>query len=423
MAEARDPLTIRYLEPVGRLTVVRQDPPASAASFSATYVGPGGWGFDAPGAEGTARLVNQLVTSAAGPYDRVELARRLDRAGATLSRQCAPESSEVTVWGPADAWEPLLGLLALVVQRPRFDPDDVQRARRQLVERQLREATQPAHRAERELLLGIFPPGHPYRGTGLGTSRTVRALSRERLRRFHREHFTGEGGLLVVTAPARDRAVRAAAARLFRTLAEARSPTLRAAARRPSKGSKRSVDLPGRSQVEVRLGGPSIVRGDPRYPAAFLANEILGARPLLSRLFQRVRERGGLAYHASSALEAMRLAGYWVAQAGTGGDRWRRVLPMVAGELRRLRRESPSPAELDLIRESAIGELPLSLESTAEAHELAVEAAYHRLPEDHWRRWPATLRGVSPTEVREAAEAAFGSSGSVQVVVGPLGPA
>lgn len=423
MAEASDPLRLQYLPSLDGLTLVRQAPPASAGSFAATYVGPAGWGFDAPGQEGTARLVNQLVTSAAGPYDRVALARRLDRAGATLTRQCAPESAEVTVWGPAEEWEELLGLLALAVLRPRFDPDDVQHARRQLVERQLREWTQPAQRAERELLHHIFPPGHPYGRTGLGSSRSLRKLTRERLVRFHQEHYTSGGALLVVTAPASRERVERVSGRLFSDFERSVGPTLGSAAVRPSVLRRRTVDLPGRSQVDVRVGGPSIARSDPRFPAAFLANELLGGRPLLSRLFQRVRERGGLAYHASSELEAMRLGGYWVASAGTGPDRWQKVVPMLEQELERLRETTAPSSELDLVRESAIGEIPLSLESTAEAHELAVDAAYHGLPEDHWLRWPDVLRAVRPAHVRDAAREAFDSAGAVTVVVGPVGSA
>ena len=420
MAEASDPLRLEYLDPVEGLAVVRQSPPPGAGSFSATYVGPAGWGFDADGAEGAARLVSQLVTCAAGPYDRVALARRLDRAGATLTRQCAPESSEVTVWGPADEWEELVALLGLVVQHPRFDPEDVGRTRRQMVERQLREAAQPAHRAERELLRGIFPAGHPYRGTGLGTPRSLARLSRERLIRFHREHYTAGGGLLVVTAPAGTEAIRRQVRRHFRGFQRPDGRALQLPRSRGRPEGVRTVDLPGNSQVELRLGGPSIARGDPAFPAAFLANEILGGRPLLCRLFQRVRERGGLAYHASSDLEAMRWGGYWAAQAGTGADRWKKVIPMLEAELRRIRETVPADSEVDLVRESVIGEIPLSLESTAEAHELAVDAAYHQLPPDHWLRWPAELRAVRPREIREAAGEALGSSGTLAVVVGSL---
>ncbi len=421
MAEEFAPLRIEYLDPVEGMTLVRQAPPRTAASFSATYVGPGGWAYDPPGSEGTARLVNELVTSAAGPYDRLELARRLDRAGATLSHQCAPETAEVTVWGPADVWAELLRLLQLVVQRPRFDSADVRRAHRQLLERQLRESVQPASRAERELMHRVFPVGHPYRESGLGTARTARRLGRSALVRFHDEHYSGDGGLLVVTAPVTSSALRGFVRRTFGAFSARRAPSVPRAPKAPGSGGEHRIDLPGRTQVEVRLGGPSIARSDPRFPAAFLANEVLGGRPLLARLFQRLREHGGLAYHASSDLEAMRWGGYWVAQAGTGAERWRKLLPMLERELVRLRRSAPSDAELELVRESAIGEIVLSLESTGEAHELAVDAGYHRLPPDHWVRWPEELRAVRPAEVRDAAREAMAARGAATIVAGPLG--
>lgn len=422
MSERDDPLGFERLAAIEGLALVRQPAPAGARSFAASYVGPAGWGFDPPGTEGLARLTSHLVTSAAGRFDRVELARRLDRAGATLSSQCAPESAEVTVWGPSEAEEELLGLLAEVVLRPRFDVDDVAHATRQLAERQLRERSQPASRADRELLRAIFPKGHPYRETGLGDARSLTRLRRPELVRFHRAHYTSEGGLLVVTTSTRPERLRRLADRLFGEFPGRRHPPrLSVPPIATTAPVLHEIRLAGRTQVEVRFGGPTLPRSDPEYPAAFLANELLGGRPLLGRLFQSVREKEGLAYHASSDLEAMTFGGYWVAQAGTGADRWRKVVKLLARELSRLREETVPTRELSLVRESAIGEIPLSLETTSEAHELAVDAAYHGLAEDHWRRWPERLRAVTPREVREAARVAFPEDGSATVVAGPLG--
>ena len=402
------------------LRVVRQTPPVGAASFSATYVGPAGWGFDPPGREGVARMVNQLITSAAGAFDRVELARRLDRLGATLARHAAPESGEVTVWGPAVEWERLLGLLAVVVLRPRFDLSDVARARRQARERQLREATQPASRAEVELLRAIFPTGHPYRLTGLGTPRSLAGIRRSDLHRFHEAHYTSGEAMLVVTVPASRARVEAVVRRLFRRFAETRGPSLSVPKVPAPRSRERAIQLPGRSQVEVRVGGASISRSDPAYPAAFLANEVLGGRPMLSRLFQKIREEGGLAYHASSELEAMRYGGRWTAQAGTGADRCRKVVRMLREEVERLSTAPVPEKVLRQTRESAVGQIPLALESTADAHELAVEVAYHRLPEEYWLRWPGVLRALPPEDVQRAAGLALDSRTAVTVLAGPI---
>ncbi|MCI4365608.1 MAG: insulinase family protein [Thermoplasmata archaeon] len=403
------------------MRIVRQPPPPSAATFSATYVGPAGWAYDPAGAGGTARLTGQLLTSGAGRRNRIELARYLDRAGGTLSTQCDPESTDVTVWGPADQTERLLGVLADAVLRPRFEVADLDRVRRQLIERQLRELAQPGARADRELFRSIFPAGHPYHTTGGGDRRSVTRLRRGDLVRFHARHFVGDGGLFVATTPMSSRSLVAAVHRMFADLPDRRAPSVAVPSASPSTKREVSLDLPGRTQVEVRFGGASIPRADPGYAASYLANEVLGGATLLSRLFTRVRSKGGLAYHASSHLEAMRFGGYWVAQAGAGADRWKKVVPMLRQEVRRIS-ESPIPStELDLIRESRIGEIALALESTSDAHELALDVAYHGLPEDHWVTWPASLRSLSPTEVRRAAERAFDVRHATTVVVGPLG--
>lgn len=421
MSSSSDPLRLEYGNDLRGLTIVRQPPPSGAVSFSATYVGPAGWGFDPPGGEGTARVVNQLLASGAGRYDRVALARRLDRAGATLTPECAPESGEVTIWGPAEDWRSLLGLLADVVLRPRFDREDLERVRRQLTERQLRELAQPASRADRELFRATYPEGHPYRTNGLGDVRSVARIRPEGLRRFHRTHYTSGDAVLVVTAPARLSAVEEAARRYFSEFAETHGPSLRFPRVALTARRTISVSLPGRSEVDLRLGGDSIARSDPEYPAAFLANEILGGRAQLSRLFQRIRERGGLVYHAASQLESMRFGGHWTMGAGTAPKHATKVLGLLRRELDRMEVRDVSAAELREVRESAVGELPLALESTADAHELAVEVAYHRLPGDYLTRWPATLRAVRPKAVRAAAERAMDRRHAVAILAGPVG--
>jgi zinc protease len=417
---ASSPLQLEYGEGPAGLRVVRQPPPTGAATFSATYLAPAGWAFDAPEAAGTARLVNQLMTSGAGPWGRLALARRLDRAGATLAHETSPESAEVTVWGPADAWEPLLRTLSEVVRHPRFDASDIARARRQMQERQMRQRTQPAARAHLELLHAIFPARHPYRETGIGDARTLARIDRAGLRRFHAARYGSTDALLVFTTNQGLPAVERVAGRLFGDLPSGATGHLDFPGLPQVRHRRVEVDLPGRSQVEVRVGGASIPQSAPEYPGGFLANQALGGRPLIARLFQTVREKSGLAYGASSRLETMRYGGWWIAGAGTGPDRWRRVVPLVEREVQQMRSTVMGAPELERTRESSIGEIPLGLETTAEAHELAVDAAYHQLPADFWLTWPERLRAVSRRDVRDGAAAAFDGRRQVTVVVGPL---
>ncbi|MCI4318215.1 MAG: insulinase family protein, partial [Thermoplasmata archaeon] len=396
---------------------------AGAASVSITYLAPAGWAYDPPGGEGAAQMVAQLVTSAAGKRDRVALARRLDELGATVTAKSHPESSEITAWGPTDAFRELMAILADVAIRPRFDPKDIDRVRRQMYEHQLREATQPGSRAERALFEAVFPPGHPYRLSGIGSRRSIGRLGRGELHRFHRDHFTEEGAMVVVTAADSPSAVRKEAISAFRGFGRTKAPPLPEVPPVPVVRSRRlEVEMPTRAQVEVRVGGVSVPRASSEYAGVYLANEILGGRTLLNRLFQRVRERQGLAYHASSEVDCMRYGGYWMAEAGTGPERAARTVALVEKEVRRMGEELVLAGELNEIRDSAIGELPLRLEDTSGAHELALDVAYHGLAPDHYRTWSGKLRALGPAEVRTAAEVALDGTHAITVLAGPVRP-
>jgi zinc protease len=420
-AERADPRRVARETLSNGLVVARQAAPPGSASFSATLVVPAGWAHDPERSEGVALAVSQLLPSGAGRWDRRALDRHLDRLGATLARACHPESSEVTVWGPSTEWDRLLEVLAAVALRPHLAAPDLERVRRQLQERLLRESSQPASRAERELLHAIFPAGHPYRRTGGGSRTSLGRLGRADLVRFHHQHFCADGGFLVATGgPALPTLQRTVATR-FGEFPARHGPDPPPVPRiRPPRTPLRTVALAGRSQVEIRVGGPSVPRASPDYPALFLANEVLGGRPILSRLFQTVRERHGLAYHASSELEAMRWGGYWVAGAGTGPERVAPTVRLLRAEVERIGSDPVPPAELDRIRESAIGELPLALETTSAAHELAVDIVYHDLPDTFLLTWPSTLRAIGPRELRRAAESGLDPGRSVSVLAGPL---
>ncbi len=416
-----DPREVRYVANDSGVLLGLQRMPPSSPTFSATYLAPAGYGYDPPRLHGLARAASRLLTAGAGRRDRRQFARVLDAAGATISSRIDAEVVATTLWGPVWAAESLAELFADALFRPRFDPKEVERVRSELHVERMREATQPSARAERELAEAIFPPGHPYRRTGGGSARCLDAIGREEIVHFHSEHFPVAGAALVVTLPAGRRLPRAIVRRFLRSrrLAGPRPPRW---PRRSMPPSKKTVRLEGGSQVEIRLGGPALPRADKQYPALFLANEVLGGRPAIARLFQRVRERRGLAYDASSELWAGRWGGSWTVAAGTSPDRWPTTLSLLTEELERLTQQGIPERELTATRESVIGEIPTALETTADAHALAEEVVRFHLPETFWIDWPKCLRSLGSEAVRVAAAQVYGGSAFAQVVVGPLGP-
>jgi zinc protease len=422
MRDPADPRRVERIVTDRGLTLVRQSPPPSTHSFSATFLTPAGWARDPPGSEGLALLTGRLLTSGTRRRDRIALAQLLDRHGANLSSDSDVESGELSIWGPSSSFPVLFDLFVEALQSPRFAAADLARTKRQLMERQLREKTQPESRAGRELLRAIYPSRHPFRESGAGTISTVRSVRTDDLRRFHRQWWTTRKGLLVVTT---DRPLAELHRRVERQLDFLDENTgfefAESWPRPRTPPNTIGVPLLGRTEVQVRMGGPSLPRSAPEYPALHLANEVLGGRSL-SRLFQRVRERHGLAYHASSAVASMRSGGYWWAQAGTGPERLTKVIDLVERELVRIRRDRVPVAELDRIRKSVIGSLPLELETTAGAHDLAVDLAYYGLDESFYLTWPDVLRGVTARALQEAVELGLDQKRAAVVWAGPPPP-
>ncbi|MCI4340950.1 MAG: insulinase family protein [Thermoplasmata archaeon] len=420
MPGVESPLLLDSVTWDGGIELIRQSPPVGAASFSITFLAPAGWGQEPAAQGGRSRLLSALLTSGAGRWNRAELARRLDALGATLHSDVSPENLSVTLWGPEAHRDRLIPLLTESILHPRFEPLELARVRRELTERQMRELRQPASRAEKELFHRIFSRGHPLRETGFGSPASLARVDRAALRRELATRVHSRGSRFIATT-------RLSAEEVSRRLSRALGDVLEADLPPPpeipprARGSEtpQRVELPGNSQSEIRLGGPSLVRSDPEYPAAYLANEVLGGRSLLSRLFQRIRERRGLAYHTGSELASGLWDGCWVVEAGTAPAQSGRVLSLLHREIRQLGKGTLGRAELHRIRESALGSIELELEDTASAHGLAVEVAESALPLQHWTDWPAQLRAVSPAAVSSASLRALDLEFASSVIAGP----
>ncbi len=129
-------------------------------------------------------------------------------------------------------------------------------------------------------------------------------------------------------------------------------------------------------QVQLCIGIRGVAVTDAERDVAVLLNSALGDSPS-SRLFQEVRERRGRAYSIDSFLCSYRDTGYLGIAAGTR-PRWvAEVVEIVVGELRRVRREGLSAAELTRAKGKLKGSLLLGLETSDQRMErLALNEMY-----------------------------------------------
>jgi len=252
-------------------------------------------------------------------------------------------------------------LLADIVQRPKFDPQELERERQVIVE-EIRMVEDSPEELIYDLFSGHFYRGHPLGRPIQGTERTVQALRRARLLRFFRGAYRPGNLLIVAAGNLEHRKLARLMTKSFGAMEAGRRGTPRARSPRACGGIVRR-DKRGLEQLHLLLGVPAYPENFAGRYRLFVLNALLGGT-MSSRLFQRVREERGLAYTVYSAVNSFLDAGQLVIYAATSPDRGREAVDVILGELRDLRDHGPTKAELEVAKEHLKGSLMLSLEST-----------------------------------------------------------
>jgi predicted Zn-dependent peptidase len=114
-------------------------------------------------------------------------------------------------------------------------------------------------------------------------------------------------------------------------------------------------------QVSLVLGGPGLAAGDPRRYAATMLQLVLGGN-MSSRLFQVIREQLGLAYAIQSYIQFFSDAGLVGISAGVSPQNLEAIMAAIRREIKQLKEERVSEAELTAAKENLRGSIMMSSE-------------------------------------------------------------
>ena len=113
----------------------------------------------------------------------------------------------------------------------------------------------------------------------------------------------------------------------------------------PAVGEVAHEDL-NSPQTVIRLGGIGILRDDPDFIAAYVADQILGGGVFSSRLYTAVREDRGLAYSVGSGLLPYEHSGAFIAATSVDAANAGLAVDIMREEIERYATEGPTEQEL-----------------------------------------------------------------------------
>jgi predicted Zn-dependent peptidase len=362
----------------------------------------------------SALLARTLQTGTA-EHDRIGLAVALGDLGAELSVGLDADRLLLSASGIASGLPALLGLYAEILSSASYPGAEVSGERGRMLERIAMSRSQAGVVAG-EALAERMAPGHPY-GRSLPTEQEVTATTAAQLRSLHTSLVRPDGALLVIVgdiSPAR--ALAAAESALAGWIGAAPAP--KAPPLPPITASPLLVlDRPGSVQTAFRFGGPGLGRQDEGYPALQLANLIFGGY-ISSRWVENIRERKGYSYSPRSAVEHSVRRSSFTISADVATEVSAPALLETLYELGRMASAPVTEAELEAVRQYAIGTLALSTATQAGLATMVSGLLGVGVGLDWLVEHPLRLARVTVADVAEVTARFLAPRGLVGVAVG-----
>jgi zinc protease len=373
-----------------------------------------------PDRAGLADFTTELMKRGAGDRDSLELASAVDALGSGLSVRASWDSIAAEIWGLTRDLDSMLGILADVVLRPRFDEDEAIRTRGELLA-SIERATDDPHFLERRFTSVALYSGLRAGLPLSGSPETLAALDSAAARDFHARMFVPNNAIFFASGDldAAELLERVGAA--FGSWPAGEIPDAGPPLPAPIPTARRIliVDRPDLTQTRITLAHEGISRTDPDRLAASLLNQAIGGSGFSSRLMQRVRADAGLTYGVSSRFNLRRGGGSFVVSTFTRVAEVRRVIDLLLAEFERARREPPIGSELENMRALAVGQFALGIETSDAVLDSLVNLDTYGLPEDSLDTYRSRIRAVTAADVERLASTLLHPDRAAIVLVGP----
>ena len=375
---------------------------------------------DPPGLPGTATMVAGLLPEGSNRRSAYQIAQAVDQAGGSIDTGAGWNQSYAYVSVLSNVKTRAFNLLANLLVRPSFAPDEVERIRRQTLSALDVADQDPGYVADMVMRRLLFA-GTAYAHSEDGTRSSVERITRKDLVDFHARYYAPSRTILAVVGDITEPECLRLARRFLGEWKDGPDLALepRTQPLAPRLRQVVVVNKPDAVQTEIRVASLGVPRSSPDYFALSIANQVLGG-PAANRLFDELRTRHGLVYGASSDLDCYASLGAWVAKTSTRSAETIKATEMVLDQIERIRDAPVQQWELQSARNYLVGNEALQFESASQVANQALEMMLYHLPRDYWTLFPQRVRSLTADDVLATTRKYLHPDNDVIVLVGNL---
>jgi zinc protease len=344
-----------------------------------------------------------------------QIAEDSEMLGGTISAGAGSDSFGWSFSVPKARLAQALELMGDVIQRPTI-PEDSFETERTVALSNVAMLRDDMYRYPMRLATSVAFGKHPYGLPTMGTEESLRAISAEQAREWHRSRVLSSAAVIGIVADVDVKEVADLVAREFGELEPEKGPKV--GKPRWPKSVKIAAESRDKAQTAIALAFPAPSRtDDSRFAAALIATVASG---LGGRFFDELRDRQSLAYTVQAAVSEKRLAGMFLSYIATSPEKEDIARTGLLAEFEKLREQPVTEEELSRAKEYAVGSHAISQESGAVLLAEMLDAwMFGGLGE--LLDYDARVRAVTADQMRDVAQKYFDPTKRVEGIVRGVG--
>jgi len=376
----------------------------------------GGNAQDAPGKEGAANFLSGMLDEGAGNLTSKEFQERMEEIAMRMSFDDARDAFYGSFETLSENRDKAVALLALAINKPRFDADAVERVRAQLLA-SLAYAARDPDRVASEHWSALAFPGHPYGRPANGTPASVQKITRDDLKDFWSRTFARDTLNVVAVGDIDAPTLAKVLDTLFGQLPAKAKLTPVAQTLPKAAEPLKVIEMPVPQSV-ARFGLPAPARKDKEFMASFVLNTIIGGGVMSSRLWEEVREKRGLAYSIYTTVQPYKHTSIFSGGVATKNEQIGESLDLIRAEIKRIATEGPTEKELTDAKNYQTGSFALRFDSNAKIANQLLYLMQEDLGIDYVDKRNAEIEAVTMADVRRVAKRMFENQDLIVTIVG-----
>ncbi len=351
---------------------------------------------------GLAALTSALLDTGAGSWNADEIANRFEAVGAAFSSGVSEDMAWLSLRTLTEKalFDDAVSTFHTILTQPTFNPDDFQREKNRTLAGLKHREESPGALASLAFQKALYHD-HPYAHPEEGMLDTVSAFEVSNLTAFYKKYYVSANAVVVIVGDLQRQQAEQLAEKLTAGLPVGEKPAEIPPVTLPTQASTQHIDFPS-SQTHVLSGMPGVHRKDPDYFTLYVGNYILGGGSLVSKLFDEVREKRGLAYSASSQFVPLFREGPFVMSLQTRNDQTEQAIGVMNATLNDFIKNGPTEAELLAAKKNITGGFALRTDNNSKVTEYVTMIGFYQQPLDYLDQFPAKVDAVSLENIKDA---------------------